>query len=54
MLDSLTDRSVCNETNCTVQPMFQLAARSLCTSNRRIPPRLVSGKRLCQPTQRTH
>jgi len=46
MLNTLTGRSVCNETNYTVQPLFLLAARSLCISNRHIPPRPVSGKRL--------
>jgi len=50
MLNTLTGRSVCNETNYTVQQLFQLVARSLCTSDRHIPPRLVSGERLCQPT----
>jgi len=50
MLDTHKGKSVCNETNYKVQPLFQLAARSLCTSNRHIPPRLVSGERLCQPT----
>ena len=44
------DRPVCDKADNTVQSLLQLAARSLCRSNRCFPTGLVPGEGLCQPT----
>ena len=44
------DRPVCLSSDHSVPSLFQLAARSLCSSNRCISAGPVSGKGICQPT----
>ena len=41
---------ICIQTHQSVPPLLQLAARSNCRGNRRIPPGLEDNQRLCQPT----
>ena len=40
---------ICIQTNQSVPTLLQLAARSICRGNRRIPPGLDNNERLCQP-----
>ena len=41
---------ICVRTHQSVPPLLQLAARSICRGNKRIPPGLEDNQRLCQPT----
>ena len=44
------DRSICLQTDQPVQTLFQLAARSIRSSYRRIPTGLVEVERVCEPS----